>query len=73
MQGEGSFAPLKCEVCNGSGSLLTNAICKHCGGTGEIVSYDDDGGERLAVCMQCEYGLVYVELACSVCNGAGVV
>ncbi len=62
-----------CGTCGGSGSITVSSICQMCSGTGEIISYDDDGIEIMVHCSNCEYGMIYTEQACRTCGGTGAV
>lgn len=62
-----------CEICSGAGTLSLTAPCRTCQGTGEIITYDDDGNENLETCTLCEDGLIYTEVTCEECHGTGVV
>lgn len=61
-----------CEVCGGTGTLYLPATCRTCQGTGEIITYDDDGTENLEVCTLCEDGMIYTEVVCDMCRGTGM-
>ena len=63
---------LTCELCGGTGTISLIVRCRKCQGTGEIITYDDDGNESLDACTLCEDGLIYTEVTCDTCNGTGV-
>ncbi len=63
----------KCENCAGSGVIASSAVCRVCNGTAEVILYEDDGGENLVNCANCEFGLVYSEETCCYCGGTGEV
>jgi len=51
--------------------VTVSASCQLCNGTGEVIVYEDDGTELMETCTNCEFGLVYVEQKCEVCDGVG--
>jgi DnaJ-class molecular chaperone len=46
-------------------------MCTICAGTAELITYDDDGSERMELCPNCEFGLTFTEETCHSCNGSG--
>ncbi|HET9918190.1 MAG TPA: hypothetical protein VFQ30_00010 [Ktedonobacteraceae bacterium] len=60
-----------CEKCGGNGVIAVSGACPRCNGTGEVIVYDDDGGEHMETCANCDFGLIFLEQTCSVCGGAG--
>ena len=60
-----------CGTCNGSGLITNSSTCHKCSGTGEIITYDNDGSEKMEACSNCEDGIVYLEQTCHTCKGTG--
>ena len=61
-----------CETCGGTGTVSLTLTCRKCQGTGELITYDDDGNENLETCTLCEDGVIFSEATCEVCKGTGV-
>lgn len=61
-----------CETCGGTGTVSLTVTCRKCQGTGELITYDDDGNENLETCALCEDGIIFSEAPCDECKGTGV-
>ncbi len=62
-----------CQTCNGAGAVTSGTACPRCKGTGELVGFDDDDNEQIALCPDCEFGVIFAEERCPTCGGKGEV